>query len=445
MDVFPFATALLDADGSLRQGNTRWASEFPPLKHLSELLHPVDALRLRNAVRLKARLHLPVRLRLQQQWRSAEALLSPQADHCALSLIVEGAISRPASAPAHAELLGNVVHSFNNYLSAMMGFSELALLDVEPTHPAYGQLQTVLESGQQAVQFTRELLASAGRAVLSRKPFSLIAWLRPQLEQHGIALAAPETDCAIEADADWLARALDMVIGFLREGEPSVMAAELHECHLGAAAAQALRLHPGRFAVLTFRDRGRGLDGKHLLPLFNPYYSSKIVRGRKGLGMAPVEGVVRQHGGTVLTVAELGEGTAVHLLLPLMRDGSSEPVADNATPWQRSAWFLTDLPWQAELAQAHLASAGIAVAAIASDEAQSLLTDDQRPDLLLSWRLREEGASATLRQQLAVPNVIWTPFADHRAQAPDGVVLARFTLEGEHLRAAVNAALRTRG
>lgn len=446
MDVFPFATALLDADGRLRQGNTRWASEFPPLKHLSELLHPVDALRLRNAVRLKARLHLPVRLRLQNQWHVAQALLSPQADHCALSVITDSAVNRPAlAAPAHAELLGNVVHSFNNYLSAMMGFSELALLDMEPTHPAYGQLQTVLESGQQAVQFTRELLASAGRAVLSRKPFSLVAWLRQQLEQHSIPLAAPENDCAIEADAAWLAQALEMVIAFVREGEPSMVAAELHECHLTPAAARALQVQPGRFAVLTIRDRGRGLDGKHLLPLFTPYYSSKIVRGRKGLGMAPVEGILRQHGGAVLALGEPGEGTALHLLLPLMRDGSGEQAAaESPVPWQRNAWFLTDLPWQAELAQAHLASTGVAVAAVAAEEAQSLLTDDQRPDLLLSWRLREEGACASLRQQLAVPEVIWTPFADHRAQAAEGVVLARFTLEGGHLRAAVGAALRTR-
>ena len=444
MDGFPFATALLDADGTLRQANTRWASEFPPLKQLSELLHPVDALRLRSAVRLKARLHVPVRLRRSGQWFSAEALLSPQVDHCALSLIVDNStpISSAVVSP-HAELLGNVVHSFNNYLSAMMGFSELALLDLEPTHPAYGQLQTVLESGQQAVQFTRDLLASAGRAVLTRKPFSLTAWLRKQLEQQAISLSAPDSDCAVEADAEWLARALEAIIAFLREGEPSVLAADFRECHLNAAAAQALNLQAGRYGVLSLRDRGRGLDGKHLQSLFAPYYSSKTVRGRKGLGLAPVEGIVRQHGGAVFALAEVGEGCNVQLLLPLMKTAANDTaLRDTGTAHRYHAWMLTDLPWSANLAQAHLAAAGVSVAAVNSEEAQSLLADELRPDLLLSWRLKEEGASAALRQQLKVPEVIWTPFADHRPQTAAGVTLARFSVDGELLRTAVAAVLR---
>lgn len=436
MDGFPFATASLSADGSLKQPNERWRAELPPVSRLSDLLHPVDALRLRNAVRLKARLQLRVRLHDGHHWRVAQALLSEQA---ALTLWQEpvAVVAAPPVSP-HADLLGNVVHSFNNYLSAMMGFSELALLDVEPTHAAYGQLQTVLESGQQAVQFTRDLLAGAGRAVLVRRPFSLTAWLRRQLEQHGIPLAMTEMDCAIEADADWLARVLEMVVAFLREAEPLALAAEFHPCHLSATSASALHVAPGRYGVLTLRDRGRGLDEKHLSDLFAPYYSSKVVRGRKGLGLAPVAGIVRQHGGNVLALAETGEGCAVHCLLPLMADGVEASPLPGAAAVRQRAWLLTDLPWLAALADAQLAAAGIAVAAIGHEDAQSLLTDDQRPHLLLRWRLKEEGACAQLRQQLQVPEVIWTPFADHRAQSQSGVTIARFTPDGDFLRAAVS-------
>jgi len=443
MDVFPFASALLSPDGTLRQANTRWASEFPPLKNIAELLHPFDALRLRNATRLKARLQVPVRIRRNGGWTNALALLSPQSDVCALSLIADtSSVAASPIAPAYAELLGGVVHSFNNYLSAMMGFSELALLDMEPTHPAYGQLQTVLESGQQSVQFTRELLASAGRAVLVRKPFAWTSWLRRQLDRHGIPLSAVDADCAIEADAEWLANGLDMAVAFLREGEPSVVTAELSDCHLHSAAAAAFSVQPGRYGVLTLRDRGRGLDGKHLLPLYTPYYSSKTIRGRKGIGLAPVAGIVRQQGGAVAALAELNEGIALMLLLPLMSDGVIDAVS--ATASTRNAWLLCELPWLAQLAQAHLADAGISVAAINQEEAQSLLTDEARPDLLLAWRLKEDGASASLRQSAKMPIVIWTPFADHRPQTGSGITLAKFTLEGEHLRTAVNTVLRTR-
>ncbi|NQD37751.1 HAMP domain-containing histidine kinase [Permianibacter sp. IMCC34836] len=442
MDAFPFATALLSADGSLHHANARWAAEFPLCQQLADLLHPVDALRLRNATRLHARLQLPVRVRGNGSWQTALALLSPQPNACALSLLIEPHEAGADHAAAEqAELLGGVVHSFNNYLSAMMGFSELALLDVDATHPAYGQLQTVLDSGQQAVQFTRELLASAGRAVLSVKTFSLPQWLRSQLERHGIPLSAQDIDCAIGTDPDWLAHGLDLAVNFLREGEPSVITAEFSVCSLHGQAAAALALAAGRYGVLMLRDRGRGLDSKHLLPLFKPYYSSKAVRGRKGLGMAPLKGVARQIGGNVLALAEPGEGSAIVLLLPLMKEGAELDVA--AAAGTRTAWFLTELPWLAELAQAQLAEAGIAVAAVNQAEAQNLQTDELRPDFLLSCRFKDEGAAATLRQHLNVPVVIWTPFADHRAQTASGISLVKFSPDGEHLRTGVSALLKS--
>lgn len=444
MDRFPFASTLLHDDGSLSQANTRWASEFPPLRSLAELLHPVDALRLRNAVRLHATLQIPVRMLRQGQWHRAQAFLTPQSAGSVLSLVGEPANgSAWSSTPAHAELLGGVVHSVNNYLSAMMGFSELALLDVHATHPAYGQLQTVLDSGQQAVQFTRDLLACAGRAVLEKRRFGLTGWLRQQMSQHDIPLAMTEQECAIDADPDWLARALAVALAFLREGEPQVLTAEFQTCQLSSAAASALAVRAGRYGVLCLRDRGRGLDSRHLPTLLQPYYSSKTVRGRKGLGLAPLEGIVRQHGGSVLTLAEANEGIAMLLLLPLMCDGQA-PIEPGTAGTQRTAWLLTELPWLADLAHAQLTPVGIAVAGVNQSDAQHLLADATRPDLLLSWRLRDDGASAMLRQSTQLPLVIWTPFANHRPQTAPGTTLAKFQPDGELLRTAAMAALRQR-
>ncbi len=441
MDAFPFATAVLLPDGRCHQANARWLATFGGSNALNALLHPVDLLRLRNALSLHMPLHLPVRVLLGGQWQAAQALLAPRTTD-AMLMLVPGATTPAAGEPDRAELLGNIVHSFNNYLSGMMGFAELALLDLDRTHAAFGQIQTVLDSGEQAVHFTRDLLASAARAVIVRKPQALLAWLQQTLDAQAITLRSHEPELVVEFDAELLGHGLNLAIEFLREDNSTGIGADLSVVTLtNPVAAAELGVGVGRYAVISLSDRGAGLDEKQLPLLLTPYFSSKVVRGRKGLGLAPLDGLIHQHGGCVLAMAEANEGTLLQILLPAMQ-GSEAVSAPAAVPVSKLVWALGVQPWFARLAHQHLLAHGIAVVPLDSDAAQLLLASDLRPDLIVSARLRDEGAFARLRQHCQVPVVVWTAFADQRQNVMAGTTLARFSADGDTLRRAVTSSLR---
>ena len=73
-------------------------------------------------------------------------------------------------------------------------------------------------------------------------------------------------------------------------------------------------LNEGNYACLVIEDDGKGMDEDTKSRLFEPFYTTKF-QGR-GLGMAAVYGIVKNHSGWVSVNSTLGKGTSVNILLP---------------------------------------------------------------------------------------------------------------------------------
>jgi signal transduction histidine kinase len=72
----------------------------------------------------------------------------------------------------------------------------------------------------------------------------------------------------------------------------------------------------GSELVVTLRDNGNGIAAKDLPHIFEPFYTTKD--GGTGLGLAVVQGIIREHGGRILVESEPGKGTTVTVSLPIM-------------------------------------------------------------------------------------------------------------------------------
>jgi two-component system sensor histidine kinase CpxA len=85
----------------------------------------------------------------------------------------------------------------------------------------------------------------------------------------------------------------------------------------GTAVEVALQRQNGH-AVISVRDRGKGVPEESLEKIFRPFYRTEDARDRQsgggtGLGLAITERAVRMHGGSVAAVNAVGGGLAVEM------------------------------------------------------------------------------------------------------------------------------------
>jgi two-component system, cell cycle sensor histidine kinase and response regulator CckA len=73
-------------------------------------------------------------------------------------------------------------------------------------------------------------------------------------------------------------------------------------------------LVPGICVGLTVADNGKGMDDETRRRIFEPFFTTHFP-GR-GLGMAAVYGIVKNHGGWIAIESQVAKGTAVCIYLP---------------------------------------------------------------------------------------------------------------------------------
>ena len=75
-----------------------------------------------------------------------------------------------------------------------------------------------------------------------------------------------------------------------------------------------LPLEPGRYIRISIKDQGVGIAQKHLLNIFDPYFTTK--HEGSGLGLATSFSIIKKHDGHIAVESQLGVGTTFHIYLP---------------------------------------------------------------------------------------------------------------------------------
>ncbi|HEX5580218.1 MAG TPA: PAS domain-containing protein [Gemmatimonadaceae bacterium] len=232
---------------------------------------------------------------------------------------------------AVGRLAGGIAHDFNNVLTAILSTAELAMSELEPTHPVYADLVEIRAAGVRAAALTRQLLAFSRRQVLQPQLLDpnevvhgaqqLLGRLlgeqvrlevvpdpgagpvradRGQLEQVLMNLAVNGRDAMPEGGT------LSIVVGRRDESQAEV------DDHGHGPGDHA----PGRYVTISVRDTGAGMDDATLARAFEPFFTTKPVGQGTGLGLATVYGIVQQSGGFLRAESTPGSGTTVTLHLP---------------------------------------------------------------------------------------------------------------------------------
>jgi signal transduction histidine kinase len=247
--------------------------------------------------------------------------------------IIEAQLRRSQRLEAVGRLAGGVAHDFNNLLTVMLTAASMIerLVPDDPTVRAH--MDDLRFAAGRANELTRDLLALSQRQPLRNEPMSLndavnqlSGMLSRTLEPDVVVRTDLDPDTpAVLADRSQIERVVMNLALNARDAMP-----DGGELFLGTSTRLVGELDEplvprGRWAVLTVRDGGSGMDADTLAHAFEPFFTTKEGEAGSGLGLATVHAIIAQTGGHVLVDSSPGEGTEFTLLLPLAPDEGSEP------------------------------------------------------------------------------------------------------------------------
>jgi PAS domain S-box-containing protein len=225
-------------------------------------------------------------------------------------------------------LAGGIAHDFNNILSAIIGFTELALSDVEKKTTLEEDLKEIHVGGIRAKDLVKQILSFARQSDERINPLRVDVIAKEVL--RFIRASIPST---IEIDSDIQSDSLVM-------GNPT----QIHQIFMNLCTNSAyamkknggvlrvsindveidknpeindIGLEKGNYIKIKVSDTGTGIPPAIIDKIFEPYFTTKTVEEGTGLGLATIHSIVENYSGKIMVSSTMGKGSVFTLYFPI--------------------------------------------------------------------------------------------------------------------------------
>nr|MCU0563634.1 PAS domain S-box protein [Desulfobacterales bacterium] len=256
---------------------------------------------------------------------------------------LEAQLQQAQKMEAIGALAGGIAHDFNNILSAIIGYTELAMLNEGAEHCS-AELKQALLAANRARDLIKQILAFSRQTDEERMPIRVglvtkecVKFLRATIpstieirtridEKAGTVLAN-----SVELHQIIMNLCTNALHAIGDRG--GTLEITVDETRIDEARRQdAIGLEAGPYVRVSVRDTGGGIPPEIMGRIFDPYFTTKAKGVGTGLGLAVVHGIVRKSGGAIQVESVPGQGSTFHILLPRVEQPSAAQVEPTGVP-----------------------------------------------------------------------------------------------------------------
>ncbi|MFZ3046899.1 MAG: PAS domain S-box protein [Desulfatirhabdiaceae bacterium] len=237
-------------------------------------------------------------------------------------------------------LAGGVAHDFNNILSAINGYAELALLRCSEDPNLRRYIDRICLASERAKNLVQQILTFSRQGKSEKKPIDI-----SRVVHETLILMRATFPSTIE------------IIQNIKPDLGAVFADETHihqiAMNLFTNACHAMKnnggrlqvdlvpftisihdssnypdMSPGEYLKLVVTDTGHGMEPDTIARIFDPYFTTKQFGEGTGLGLSTVHGIVKDHGGGIKVYSKSGVGTTFHIFLPIDEVASGHSIRE---------------------------------------------------------------------------------------------------------------------
>ncbi len=224
-------------------------------------------------------------------------------------------------------LAGGIAHDFNNILSAIMGYTELSMMDLSKESEAKYNLKEIYKASQRAKDVVKQILTFSRQSDLERKPLKIDPIVKEVIKMLKASLPSTikirqhiDSEAGIvEADPTQIHQIImnlctNAYHAMSKTG--GLLDVRVENAELSPEIARRLEVHSGNYLMLTVSDTGDGMRPEMLERIFEPYFTTKEKDKGTGMGLAVVHGILKSYGGTIAVDSTRGKGTVFTVYIP---------------------------------------------------------------------------------------------------------------------------------
>ncbi len=288
---------------------------------------------------------------------------------------LENHLRRAQKMEAIGTLAGGISHDFNNILSAIIGYTDLALDAAPKGSEISAHLGQVMKASLRARDLVHQILTFSRETEEEKKPVRLGAIAKETLKLLRSSLPSTiDIQTRItQGDIGVLAVPTQMHQVIMNLCTNAAHAMRAHGGVLGveisavtitdADKARFPELSPGPHVCLSVEDTGHGMTPEIMESIFDPYFTTKGKGEGTGLGLSVVHGIVDHHAGAIRVASEPGKGSRFDIYLPALADRPQPTVLthDELPGGRETILVVDDEPALVDVLKLHLERLGYRV------------------------------------------------------------------------------------
>ncbi|MCA9003712.1 MAG: PAS domain S-box protein [Planctomycetaceae bacterium] len=242
-------------------------------------------------------------------------------------------------------LAGGVAHDFNNLLLAILGNTNLVLMELDEDSTVNPYVKSIEMAARHAAKICERLLAYSGRRTFASQTFNLNRVIQETVEimksivspNAIIELDLPDEELLMHGDIGQIEQ---VVLNLLTNASEAIQTQPDEGKIKIRTGISQLGKHefsdyyfcengtPGQFVYFEVEDNGGGMDDDCQSKMFDPFFTTKFT-GR-GLGLAGVSGIIRGHHGGLRVESIIDQGSCFRVILPQAKGASTDLDDDSS-------------------------------------------------------------------------------------------------------------------
>ena len=226
-------------------------------------------------------------------------------------------------------LAGGIAHDFNNILSAIMGYTEIAMLNADSGIPSGHHLEEALKACNRAKELVMQILTFSRQTDMDRKPVRVKPIVKEVLKLLRASLPATidirqnlESESLIMGNPTQIYQVMMNLCtnaSYAMKSQGGILDVMLSDVALDSAFVSAHNgTKAGAYQKLVVNDNGIGMPPDQMERIFQPFFTTKQKGEGTGLGLSVVHDIVKNAGGIITVSSTPRTGSTFAVYFPVI-------------------------------------------------------------------------------------------------------------------------------